>query len=249
MKTFNKISRNLIGFLSVGIFICLWQFSCSHGFFDPKILPSPFDLMTRTYELLANANFAFDFLVTVIEILLGVLIGSATALFTAFVFFRSKMIERLSMPLILIAQITPKIALAPLFVLWFGLGLASKVWLVALVTFFPVLVNCLTGLRSISPAMFELSKILEFNRFQRIIKIELPSIRSHLSTGIRLGSLAGVTAAVIGEMIGARAGLGYVVIRGQETADISQSLVSIFMLGFLGLLFWLGFQKVAQKTK
>lgn len=243
----NNFRRRWGGFCSVALFLVLWQI------FSPRaggrgVLPSPLALLVRARELFSSAGLGYDVAVTVSEIVIGVAVGTFVGLFTAFVFFRARRVEQLSFPLILIVQITPKIALAPLFVLWFGIGLFSKVWLVALVTFFPVLVNSLAGLRSIDPQMFELSKILELGAWRRLREIELPGIRENIFVGLKLGVLSAVTAAVIGEMIGARQGLGYVVVRGQESADVAQSMVAIILLGFTGLLFWKGIERQTEKS-
>jgi len=179
------------------------------------------------------------FLVTLSEIWRGVLIGLGVGVTAAVVFAKVPLLERLVMPVIVVVQVTPKIAIAPLLVLWLGLGATSKIVLVALVTFFPTLVNTLISLRSMSTNVMQLCQVLGLTPWQRFVKVELPSIVPGMVTGLRLGCLAGVTAAVIGEIIGAKAGLGYLVIQSQESGDVSMGLVAVIVLSFIGLGLWL----------
>ena len=102
------------------------------------------------------------------------------------------------------------------------------------VTFFPVLSNMLSALRSIDPNMLALAKILRLNGWRRLWRIELPQSLPLLFTGMKVGVTLAVTAAVIGELMGARAGLGYLLSLGQETADIGLVLVSVLLLSLLG---------------
>ncbi|MFC5281434.1 ABC transporter permease [Arcanobacterium canis] len=117
----------------------------------------------------------------------------------------------------------------------------------SLVTFFPVLVNSLSGLRSIPTQVNELAQLVGLTGVRKFFQIQLPSLRLQIINGVQLGALAGITAAVIGEMIGARYGLGYVIVRGQESADTAQVMVSLFILSFCGLITWHGFAWISQK--
>lgn len=245
----NKRNRLIVSFSSVAIFILSWELIGRLIVRDKSVLPTPSDICQSLLFALKEGPLLHDVLLTISEIFLGVLIGTLIGIISALLFVRCPLVEKLSTPLIVVTQIAPKIALAPLFVLWFGLGLASKVWLVTLVTFFPVLLNCLQGLKAQPKEVKELAKILKIRGVKKVLTIDLPSLIPNLLIGIRLGSLAGVTAAVIGEMIGARGGLGYAVIRAQEAAITSDVILNILLLSLIGLLLWEGIGRIVQKFK
>ncbi len=226
--------------VAVVVFLLAWRTLPRALGVSAQTLPTPVDLGRRLASMASHEGLGNHLLVTFSEIWRGVLIGLAAGVVLALVFAASPLVEKLVMPVVVVVQVTPKIAIAPLLVLWMGLGSVSKVFLVALVTFFPTLVNTLMALRSISGNVRQLSRLLALTRWQRFTKIELPSIVPGVVTGMRLGCLAGVTAAVIGEIIGAKAGLGYLVIQSQESGDVAQGLVAVLVLAFLGLLLWLG---------
>lgn len=142
------------------------------------------------------------------------------------------------MPLILIIQIAPKISLAPLFILWFGLGIQSKIALVILVVSFPIMVNQYTAFKQIDIRYIELLKILKASKFQKFISLELPFAFSAIISGIKVSVTQAITAAVIGEMMGAKSGLGYLLTYGNEMYDINIILSSVITLSIIGLVLY-----------
>lgn len=243
-----RIIRLAIGAASVAVVLALWEGAVRFLDLPGHTLPGPLALAERAYGMAATGGLMNHILVTVGEIFRGVGIGLVLGVVVAVVFSRIRILERLLMPVIVIMQVTPKIAIAPLLVLWLGLGATSKVVLVALVTFFPVLVNTFSGLLAISQNIRYLSRLLNLSATQRFFKIEAPSTVPNIVVGVRLGSLAGVTAAVIGEIIGAKAGLGYLVIQSQESGDVAQGLTAVIILSFIGLGLWTGVGALAKRA-
>jgi NitT/TauT family transport system permease protein len=144
-------------------------------------------------------------------------------------------------------QTAPKISLAPLFVLWFGLGILSKVVLIALVTLFPVMINMILGVRSTEKNYYDLMKILKAKRWQVMSKIEIMNSLPYLMTGLRVGLVLSITAAVIGEMMGSKAGLGFLLILGNEMYDITLLLTVIAVISLLSFFLDIAMKKMQEK--
>lgn len=238
--------RRLVGAVAVVLMMLVWQFLPTVAGVPATTFPPADQLGSRMLRMIADEGLVNHFLVTLGEIWRGVLIGLAVGVAAAVLFSKVPLMERLIMPIIVVVQVTPKIAIAPLLVLWLGLGATSKVFLVALVTFFPTLVNTVVGIRSIPTNVLQLCSLLALTPWQQFTKVELPSIVPGVVVGLRLGCLAGVTAAVIGEIIGARAGLGYLVVQSQESGDVARGLAAVVVLSLIGLALWVLTGKVAD---
>jgi len=139
-------------------------------------------------------------------------------------------------PSILLLQTAPKIAIAiaPLLLLWLGLGLGPKVALIAIVVFFPVLAGTLAGLGGVEAAYRDLARLLKLGAGARFLRIDLPFALPPIFAGLRIASTQAVTAAVVGELIGATAGLGYLLSMGQENNDAGVAIAAIALLAALG---------------
>jgi NitT/TauT family transport system permease protein len=238
--------RRAIGGASVVVAIVLWEAVVRLLAVPPTVLPGPIEVVRRLWRMFTHESLMTHISTTLSEIAVGVLIGLVVGIVMAFAMSRSRVLEKVFTPVLVAVQVAPKIALAPLFVLWFGLGVPSKIWLVALVTYFPVLINVLTLIKGVDRNLLDLGTVLGMSKLQRFRKIEVPSVLPGLLTGMRLGSLAGVTAAVIGELIGSRGGLGYVVIRSQENSDVPQGIAALLLLSLIGLVLWTGIGAAAR---
>lgn len=225
--------------LSIGIFVCLWWALVALFQVPSYLVPDPWVLAQKAWFLTTKAGLLGHIPVTLYEIVLGFVIGTVIGVLMSVLFVRVPVIEIVMNPVIIFIQTAPKIAIAPLLLLWLGLGATPKVVLVAIVTFFPVLSNMLSSLRSIDPNLLALAKILHMNPLKRLLRIELPQSLPLLFTGMKVGVTLAVTAAVIGELMGARAGLGYLLNLGQETADVGIVLVSVILLSLIGYLLYL----------
>ncbi|BCH21018.1 ABC transporter permease [Mesorhizobium sp. L-8-3] len=220
--------------VSLLVFIAAWWLAVALFGVPEYLVPSPPALASKFWFLATQAGLFGHVPVTLIEIVAGFVIGAAIGIVMAVLFVRLPLLEIVLDPLIIFMQTAPKIAIAPLLLLWLGLGATPKVVLVAIVVFFPVLSNMISALRSIDPNLLALAKILRMNGWSRLWRIELPQALPLLFTGMKVGVTLAVTAAVIGELMGARAGLGYLLSLGQETADIGLVLVSVILLSLLG---------------
>ncbi|MGI5204759.1 ABC transporter permease [Spirillospora sp. CA-108201] len=226
----------LVGALSLAAGVVLWWFVTVAFGIPAYRLPTPGAVASHGWALAQDGALTLHLEQTLAEVVQGVLLGSALGVVLAMLFVRVPLAERVLMPLIVIAQVTPKISIAPLIVLWLGLGIGSKIALITLVSFYPVLINMTMRLRSIPTGVDDLARLLKIGPVARAVKIDLPYSLPAIAVGLRLGVLQAVTAAVIGEFIGAEAGLGYLERQAQDNDDIRLVIVS---LGLLCLLAWL----------
>ena len=225
--------------LSLAAFILLWWGLVAVFNVPAYLVPSPGELADKAWFLATEAGLLSHIPVTLVEIVAGFVIGVVAGVATAVLFTRLPAVEVVLNPLIIFVQTAPKIAIAPLLLLWLGLGAAPKIVLVAIVVFFPVLSNMLSALRSIDPNLLALATILRMGPVARFRRIELPQSLPLLFTGMKVGVTLAVTAAVIGELMGARAGLGYLLSLGQETADVGLVLVAVILLSLIGYALYL----------
>lgn len=221
------------------IIILLWKLYIALFNIPPYLLPQPEELMKSMADFLVNGDMISHINTTLKEVFIGVAVGILIGLVLGYIVAKSKFIERFIMPFVLIIQTAPKISLAPLFILWFGLGLQSKIAIVILVVSFPVMINEVVAIRSIDANVFNLMKILDASAWQKFIYIELPYSLQAILSGIKIALTQAMVGAVIGEMIGAKSGLGYLLTLGNETYDINLVLSSIIILSLIGLILYL----------
>ena len=225
--------------LSLAVFILLWWGLVAAFDVPAYLVPTPLALAEKAWFLITAAGLLGHVPVTVMEIVVGFVIGTLVGILASVLFTRAPLVEIVLNPLIIFVQTAPKIAIAPLLLLWLGLGATPKIVLVAIVTFFPVLSTMLGALRSIDPNLIALAELLRMNPAQRLWRIELPQSLPLLFAGMKVGVTLAVTAAVIGELMGARAGLGYLLSLGQETADVGLVLIAVILLSVLGYVLYL----------
>jgi NitT/TauT family transport system permease protein len=230
----HRVRPLLIGGASLVAGVFAWWAIAHFSGVPAYILPTPGAVVRRAIELFGANALQIHIAQTVAEVIQGGLLGTVIGIVLAMTFAHVRWIRKLLMPLIVVAQVTPKISIAPLIVLWLGLGIGSKITLVVLVVFYPVLINMLSRLSSLPSTLKDLAAITGMGPIRRALKIELPFSLPALAAGLKLGLLQGVTAAVIGEFIGAQAGLGYLEKQAQDNADIRLVIIAILLLCLLG---------------
>jgi NitT/TauT family transport system permease protein len=169
-------------------------------------------------------------LVTLQEVLAGLVLGVGVATVLGYALAKSRTFERIMSPYIVASQSVPTIAIAPLLVIWFGPGLLSKVLICALIVFFPVLVNTVVGIRSVPEDLHDLMRTLRANRWQTFRLLEVPSALPVFLGGLRIGATLAVIGAVVGEFVGADRGLGFLISRGKWEFDTPLVFVAVLTL-------------------
>jgi len=199
------------------------------------ILPSPLQVWERFLLALQDGSLLLHTLVTLEEICLGLLVGTLTATALGYLLAKSRLFERLLAPYLVAMQAIPIVAIAPLMVIWFGPGMFSKVLICALIVFFPVLVNTVVGVRAVPRSLHALMGSLRASRWQTLRLLELPASLPILLGGLRIGATLSVIGAVVGELVGADRGLGFLVNVGRGQYDTALVFVAIFTLVALAL--------------
>mgnify|MGYP005849638649 CR=1 FL=1 len=212
--------------------ILLWKAATIAFRLPHSFLPAPEGVVIRLVSLIRSSVLQKNFSVTALEIIIGFLCAAVLGLLAGYILAKSAMLEKIFSPFILVFQTAPKISLAPLFVLWLGLGLTSKVVLIALVAFFPIMLNFMVGIRSINPDYLRMLKIFKSSPLKRVVKVEFIGALPFLMTGMRTALVLSVTAAIIGEMMGAKNGLGFLLMNGYEMYDIPMVIGVIFVISF-----------------
>jgi NitT/TauT family transport system permease protein len=199
------------------------------------LVPTPTAVVARFGKLLSDGRIFYHMGVTLIEMILGLILGTIVALLLGYGVVHSRIIAYLLEPVIVISQAVPTVALAPLLTVWFGPGLASKVVVCALIVFFPILVNVTMGLRSIDPRLWDLFQLLQADHRQILVRLEIPAALPSFLTGLKVGGTLAATGAVVGEFVASSRGLGYLVKQGQNLYDLPLMFVAIAVMMSLAI--------------
>ena len=196
-------------------------------------LPSPSEIAR---ELATSRSLLLKHtLVTLEEIVLGFIAALAAGLLLATGIAYSRILERSVYPIVIASQTVPIIAIAPLLLRWVGYGIAPKVIVVALICFYPIAVNTVDGLKAVDPDMVNMIKTLGASRWQVFTKLQMPTAMPYMFSGIKVGISVSVIAAVIGEWVGASAGLGYLITYSQPLFLTARVFAAIVVLSAMGI--------------
>ena len=221
--------------ISLVMALGIWQFITQITDLPSFILPSPTDVWTRFARALVDGSLVRHTGVTLGEVLLGLLTGSAAATVLGYMLAKSRLFERILAPYLVASQAVPVVAIAPLLVIWFGPGIFSKILICALIVFFPVLVNTVVGVRDVPNSLRDLMRSMRATRWQTLRYLEIPAALPVFLGGLRIGAALSVIGAVVGEFVGADKGLGFLINIGRGQYDTALVFVAIFALVFLAL--------------
>jgi ABC-type nitrate/sulfonate/bicarbonate transport system permease component len=211
--------------LALVVLIGVWALAVRLFGIAPYLLPSPGKVWTAFGEV--RSDVGDDIVTTMTEAVLGLLLGAVAGAVIAVLLWSWSFARRAVLPLLVISQTVPMVVLAPLLVLWFGLGLMPKVIVVALTTFFPVVVSTVQGLLSTDPDRLDLLRTMRASRLAIARHVLLPSAMPSFFAGLRIGASYAVAAAVVGEWVGATSGLGLLLTRAQRSFRIDRVFVAV----------------------
>jgi len=219
--------------ISLIIILFLWHFYTKFFAIPDYILPSPYQVLIVFQEsghLLMKHS-----LVTLQEIILGFTIGAIAGFILAIALVSFRILYKTLYPLLVALQSIPKLALAPLFIIWFGFGILPKIIITTLVVLFPVLINTSKGLMTVEPELLDLLKSLQASNPQILLKIRLPSCLPYFFASLKISITLAVVGAIIGEFVGADRGLGYVIMLSSVNLTTSLMFAALILLGVIGL--------------
>lgn len=215
--------------------IALWEAACRWLPISALILPPPSSVIAVLASEIASGRLWPHLATTATEMGLGLATGTVLGLGGGIVLAEWEALRRLLQPYILASQLVPKLALGPLFIIWFGFGLTPAIVITVLICFFPLLENTLTGLTHVDPVKRELFRMLGATRFQTLLRLKLPSALPMMLAGFRVAVVLALVGAVVGEFVGGRSGLGASIIAAQSTMDTPLIFALFAVITALGL--------------
>lgn len=216
--------------------IILWHFGVIVFDIPEYLIPLP---LTVAEYIFQKWNFLLKHSwVTTYETFAGFFLSILVGVPLAILLVWSKILERSIMPILVVSQTFPKVAIAPLLIIWFGLGLLPKVLVSFLIAFFPVVISGVTGMRSVETEMMELIQSMRANRLQIFWKIRLPNALPHLFSGFKVAITFAIVGAVIGEWVGASKGLGYMLLWANANLDTPLLFSVLACLTVIGVIFY-----------
>ena len=216
--------------LSALLGLAAWQLIVVVGQYPAFILPAPARVARRLSIALTDGTLLRHTAITLGEVLLGLVLGLLVASLLGYLLAKSPAVERIVAPYVVASQSVPVVAYAPLLIIWFGSGLLSKVLICTLIVFFPILINVVVGMRGVPEELRDLMRSLRASPWQTFLHLELPAALPVLLGGLKIGATLSVIGAVVGEFMGADAGLGFLVILGRGQFDTALIFVAIFTL-------------------
>lgn len=219
--------------LLTGLFA--WEAFARLNHYPAFILPLPSQVWVRFLIALSDGSLTRHALITLGEVLAGLAVGFGLATSVGYAVAKSPTLEKALTPYLVASQAVPIVAIAPLLIIWFGAGQTSKILICALITFFPILVNTIFGVRSVEPDLRDLMRSLKATPWQTFIKLELPAALPVLLSGLKIGATLAVIGAVVGEFAGADRGLGFLISVGRNQYDTALVFVGVAALVMMAL--------------
>ena len=215
--------------------LSVWQGACRLFDISPLVLPSPDEIAGKLYTLVASGTLWPHLWATVVEILSGFVFGVLAGLVIGAMISLIPVVERLVYPYLVALQTLPKVAIAPLFIIWFGYGLTSKVVITALVCFFPILVSVVAGFHATDRDQLDMMKAFGATNWQTLVRLRIPSALVLIFAGLEIAAVLAVIGAIVGEFVGAQVGLGYLIIALNFNLDIAGVFAVLIVLSVIGL--------------
>ena len=220
----------------VVLFCVVWEIACIWLKIPNYIVPPPhrvIEKIVESWSLLYNHS-----LVSMLEILAGFAVAAIGGVVCAVAMVHSRRIESILEPFLVVSQVIPKVALAPLFIIWFGHGIEPKIIIAALIAFFPVLVNAVVGLRSVDAEIMELMHSIAASRWQIFWRVRLPNSLPYILPALKVAALLSIVGAMVGEFVGSDSGLGYLMIIGDVNLDTDLLFAALAVVTFFGLVLY-----------
>ena len=228
--------RRLTPLAGVFVFLAIWQVGVVVYQVPAYLLPAP-TVIARTF-IDEFPRLLYHGWITTYEMLGGYALAVGIAIPLAIAITSSKRFDEFVMPTMLFFQVVPKVAIAPLFLVWFGVGTTPKVLVAFLISFFPIVIDAAVGLRSMSPEMNDLARSMGASRMQVFAQFRLPTSLPYLFSGLKVAATLAIAGAVVGEFVGADKGLGYLLLTTNSNMETALMFATIVALTIIGLAFF-----------
>ena len=220
------------------LFLLLWEFVPPWLGIPTYIIPTFSETLHELVRMYEQENLTHYFFSTALLTVIGFVSGSLLGAILGYLLGMSAFWEKVLSPYILGLQIAPKVAFAPLFIMWFGYTYWPKLLVTILIVFFPILVNVLQAMKTVDIDLINLARAYHFNRWQIFLKISFPSTLPELLAGLRIGSTLSVIGVTVGELVGGNTGLGFLISYGEGQANAAMVFNAIVLLTLIGILLY-----------
>lgn len=236
-----RLNGSLIAALGLVVLIAVWEAAVHVMHLPSYILPAPEAVVRALWSGLAvnpasPLGYYLPLWGTFRNAAAGFAIGAGLGLVLGSLMAESRVVEKLLMPYAFALQSLPKVAIAPLVVIWFGFGDGSKIAIAALLAFFPVLINSFTGLRATEPERIDLMRSLSASRMETYRIVKLPSAAPYIFAGLDMAVVYALLGTIVAEFLGAQQGMGVVITQAQSVTDVAGVFAALIILGVLGVL-------------
>jgi NitT/TauT family transport system permease protein len=235
VSVWKRNENALLGTMAVAVFLAIWEGSVAFGLVNPLFTSSPSRIVRTGFEMFADGSILYDLQVSGTEFAIGyglaIVIGVPLGILMGWYSRVNAVLE----PFVNALYATPRIALLPLVMIWFGIGMASKVAIIFLGAIFPILVNTITGVRTLNADFIKVARSFGSNDRQIFLTVALPSSVPLLLTGLRLGLGHALVGIVVGEMYGATRGLGFIIAVAGSRFQTDKVMVGIILIAALGV--------------
>lgn len=227
------VFRRAVPVVALVALLALWQLIALLEIYPPFIIPSPQAVVEKFVTVVADGRLGSHTQVTLTAVVTGLVLGVSVGAALGYLIAKNRLLEVTLAPVIIALQSTPIVAYAPLLVIWFGSGPTSKVVTSALIVFFPTLMNTVVGIRNVPQPLHDLMRALRATRWQTFTRLEVPAAMPVLLGGLKISATLAVIGAVVGEFIGANAGLGFLITLARSQYDTALVLVAVITLAVI----------------
>lgn len=236
-RVIRSIARNMaISFCYLGTLIAIWHFYVERNKVPQFLLPSPKLVLGAFSNLNASGDLFDNLRYTTGHIILGFIGGIVIGIPLGYLLWKSRIASQIFRPYIVLIQAAPKIAIAPLLILWFGLGTISQLTLIFALTFFPMMIAIILGLSSVPNELTTLGELLSMKRWRLFRKIQFPSSLPELFSGAKIAVIDAMTGAFLAEYISGDKGLGFLMVFGSSTFDSPILFAAVILTVLVGLI-------------
>lgn len=232
----------LLRWVIYGGFLCLWELNGAYGWIDPGLTGIPSKFLVQAWEWVAEGFIFPHILITLEEAVLGFIFGVFLGMVTGFIFAFWEKVHQIFEPFMAFLNSMPRIVLSPLFVLWFGLGVTSKIALIISLIFFVIFFNTYSGIKEVDRNIVHHAKLLGASRRDLIRHVYLPSAWAWIFSSLRVSIGFAVVGAIMGEYMGSMKGIGYVILSAQSFYQMDKIMAGLLILLILVLIVDFGFR-------
>ncbi len=224
--------------------LLVWHFGVVLLGVKEFILPTPLAAVQTLFQ--AKFRWPLNFMATFYEVVGGFLVSALVGVILGIAIVWSDWLKRTILPFLVFLNSLPKIAVAPLFMIWFGYGILPNILIVFLISFFPVVINTATGLVAVEEDLLDLVRCLHATKWQKMRKVQLPNSLPYIFSGLKIAATTAVTGAIVGEFVASDKGLGSVIIASQTTLATPVIFGSLILITIIGMVLF-GFVEIMEK--